>query len=317
MALNANDLYVDLLYKLRSAPMQNSRNGMVKSMLTPTLFYMENPTQRVLFNPQRKANPYFHVMETVWMLGGGKEVGWLAQFNKGITRYAEANGEINGAYGHRWRKEWGRDQITGVVDELIRDPQTRQAVINMYDPSVDYQDHWADRPCNTTIYFRFVNGALNMTVCNRSNDVIWGAVGANIVHMTYLHELVARAADMPIGTYYVLSNNLHIYQQHWDLMDNPQSHDHYHAALDTTPYPILGENETLADLLLDCENFNKFQADGLYTTNWMNHVVLPMYEHYMCRLNGDYHTYDPKENHAKDWRLAESLWRKWHEPKEA
>ena len=46
-------------------------------------------------------------------------------------------------------------------------------------------------PCNTAIYFKVREGKLNMTVSNRSNDVIWGTFGANVVHMSILQEYVA------------------------------------------------------------------------------------------------------------------------------
>jgi hypothetical protein len=69
-----------------------------------------------------------------------------------------------------------------------------------------------DVPCNTSIYFA-VNGegALDMTVCNRSNDLVWGALGANAVHMSVLQEYIAARLDRDVGQYYQFTNNLHGY----------------------------------------------------------------------------------------------------------
>lgn len=314
MALNVNDMYSDLLWKLKHAPMQESRNGRVRTMDQPILFGMENPKQRVLFNPERRCNPYLHVMETVWMFAGANNVEFLLPFSKQMGAYAEADGSINGAYGHRWRNHWKRDQIMGVIKELTRDPDSRQAVIGMYDPHKDWCSAYKDRPCNTHIYFRKFGGCLDMTVCNRSNDVVWGAAGANAVHMTYLQELVAAGLKCPVGRYVVMSNNLHIYEHHWNLLANPMPYDYYHERQGVTPMPLLGKDETdVYEFLNECETFVANDQEGYYKSSWINGVVMPMYQHYMCRLNGDKDTYDTTEVEATDWRLACDLWREWHD----
>jgi len=316
MADNVNDLFTDLLYKVRTEGVkEETRNGPVLTIPHPTLFSMENPRRRVLFNPERKANPYFHVMETVWMFAGSDSVEWLKQFNQGMLNYAEPNGLVNGAYGSRWRKHFKVDQIENVVRELQRDQNSRQAVISMYDPTRDYLSHWKDRPCNTTIYFRTnQHGNLDMTICNRSNDLVWGACGANAVHMSYLQELVASAVGMNVGRYYVMSNNLHLYEPHWGLLESPQTYDRYTNTSECTNlYPLLGWGEDYETLLQECEVFTKYETNHDYHSNWINNVVIPMYEHYMCRLNGDYSSYDVFETLDDAWCQAERDWRSWND----
>ena len=312
MAHNVNDLYCDLMYRLRDAPIVDTRHGRARAMPEPTLFHMKRPQERVLFNPQRKANPYFHVMETVWMFAGANEIKpFLKQFNSRMEDYANS-GVVNGAYGHRWLKHYNRNQIGGVVRELQRDPYSRQAVIAMYDPRVDYQSHWRDRPCNTHIYFRKNGHKLDMTVCNRSNDVVWGACGANAVHMTYLHELVAGALRCQMGAYHVMSNNLHIYEHHWPLMESPHIYNYYEA-MDLFQVPLLGAKDNLQEFLNECAMFVEHTDEITYSNEWLETVAKPMYNHYMCRLNGDYDTYDLEETADHAWRQAEYLWREWHD----
>lgn len=52
---------------------------------------------------------------------------------------------------------------------------------------------------------------LDMTVVNRSNDTLWGALGSNYVHFSFLQEYVANACGMGVGHYHQMTNNLHIY----------------------------------------------------------------------------------------------------------
>ena len=77
---------------------------------------------------------------------------------------------------------------------------------------------------------------------------------------------------------------------------------------------MLGRDETdVMEFLNECETFVANDQEGYYKSSWINEVVLPMYQHYMCRLNGDYLTYDTEETAATDWRLAEDHWRQTHD----
>lgn len=191
---------------------EDSRAGQVLVMPDPvTTVYLE-PYRRVLFSPQRDANPFFHVAEIVWMMGGSNDGTWLDRFVHDFSsRYAEEDGKIHGAYGHRWRAHFEADQIKAVVRMFQKDPNTRRAVIAMWSPDDDLEADKRDLPCNTHIYFANRNGRLDMTVCCRSNDMIWGAYGANLVHMSALHELIATELGLQIGRYFQVSNNFHAY----------------------------------------------------------------------------------------------------------
>jgi hypothetical protein len=54
-------------------------------------------------------------------------------------------------------------------------------------------------------------GRLDMVVFNRSNDVVWGAYGANAVHFSFLLEYLARWIGCEVGTYSQISVNFHGY----------------------------------------------------------------------------------------------------------
>lgn len=56
---------------------------------------------------------------------------------------------------------------------------------------------------------------LDMTVTNRSNDMIWGMLGANYVHFTILQEYLAARLGVEVGRYNHFTNNLHVYDWNW------------------------------------------------------------------------------------------------------
>jgi thymidylate synthase len=64
----------------------------------------------------------------------------------------------------------------------------------------------------------FVNEVkfLDMTVCNRSNDLLWGLTNANYVTFATLLEYMAARIGVEPGLYHHVTNNLHAYQnEHW------------------------------------------------------------------------------------------------------
>lgn len=226
-ATNVNDaLHTGLHYLLQHGVEETSRNGTVLVAPGPVTTVYTKPWQRVLFSPLRDANPFFHFMESLWMLAGRNDLAFLQQFASKFGAYSDDGKTIRGAYGHRWRQWFGYDQLRVLVEELRSTPDTRRAVLAMWDAGeFQYPDQFqgtedgggdllattVDKPCNTHIYFDVRGGVLNMTVCCRSNDVLWGAYGANAVHMSFLQEYIAVMVDVPMGAYRQVSNNYHMY----------------------------------------------------------------------------------------------------------
>ncbi len=198
--------------------LNGSRNGSVLVAPGPVLTLYERPQERVMFSALRDANPFFHLYECIWMLAGRQDAASVARYAKTMESFAEG-GVLAGSYGHRWRRHFEFDQLPHIAELLRRDPKTRRAVLTMWDPVADLElgAQSKDVPCNTHVYFDLTTGVLNMTVGNRSNDIVWGAYGANAVHMSFLQEVVAAAVDVPVGAYLQVSNNFHTYLERPDV----------------------------------------------------------------------------------------------------
>jgi len=281
-------MYLDLLWKIRTPFMtveENSRNGPVISFKDPVLFRVYDPTQRMITCPIRDANPFFHIMEFVWMMAGSNDIKWISYFNSRMMEFSDDGATQSAAYGYRWRKHFGVDQVMTVINMLTTDPTTRRAVISMWAPAADLYSnpiYGKDRPCNTTLMFRVLDGQLNMTVTNRSNDLIWGAMGANAVHMSMLQELIAEAIGLNVGEYIVLSNNLHMYKdmpRFEEIWNTTGGHSVYGHA---SPRRILLKSETYEDFVKDCEDLVDGKTAG-FSTRWMKEVGLPVYSAYTTR----------------------------------
>lgn len=282
IAPNANRLYNELMWALKTQGVEeNSRGGRVLTITHPVVFCLLDSRKNILFAPRRRPNPVFHVMEFIWMMAGEDRVDWLLQFNKNMGNFAEDDGRIHGAYGARWK-----NQLILLVSVLMKDPTTRQAVLAMWEPEQDLTTApLKDRPCNTHIYFRKANHALNMTVCNRSNDLVWGALGSNIVHFPLLLEWIAHATGIAPGIYRVMTNNLHLYYDLYDglaLMDEALTLPNVRHSGRT--HPLLFSDESPWKFILECQNF----IQGRRTTlSWFQAVAGPMKDWWETR---DEHT---------------------------
>lgn len=221
-----------LRYLADYGKINDSRAGKVIVAPGPVMTVYSHPCERVLFWSDRDANPFFHLMESLWMLAGRNDVEWLVRFNQRMAQFSDDGKTFHGAYGYRWRYHFpvlgsedgfqvrlkDMDQLEGVINLLKNHPHSRRAVISMWDPSVDLKDHerGKDHPCNTQIYLSPNSGSLDMTVMCRSNDLIWGAAGANAVHFSILQEYIASKLDLRVGTLYQFSNNYHAYLDIFD-----------------------------------------------------------------------------------------------------
>lgn len=218
-----NPIFVDNYTQTRTA-----RNRATRELTEPVATRYACPEECWLLDPVRDANPFFHVYESLWILAGLNDIGRLTRYAKQIATYSDDGKTLNGAYGYRMRHYFGHDQLAQTIDLLRRDPETRRAVIALYSPD-DALITTRDVPCNTTLYFKQADGLLNLTVCNRSNDAVWGAYGANAVHFSFILQYVAGCLGIGVGSYEQVSDSLHIYT-------NEESADVWNRCLAAPPY---------------------------------------------------------------------------------
>lgn len=293
-----------------------SRNGKVLTVPMPVALLYRNPRERVLFHPERDANPFLHFFESLWMLAGRNDAAYMTRLAQNFAAYSDDGTTFNGAYGFRWREHFAHDQLTLIVQQLRADPSSRRVVLSMWDGHHDpaaAEGGSRDVPCNTHIYFRIVGGLLNMTVCNRSNDLIWGACGANVVHMSYLQEYLAARIGCEVGQYWQISNNLHVYEPHWPLM---KKMDLLTSERVANPYTVVRPYDSLmrntarweAELVAFLDNGNKPPMGC--KEPFFTRVAAPLAEAHRAYKQGDYgYAIGLAERcTAEDWSRAAVEW---------
>lgn len=322
-----------------------SRNGPVIVSACPVVTTYVAPQRRVLVSERRDANPFFHLFEALWMLAGRNDVAFPAKFASNLANYSDDAVTLNGAYGHRWRNHFRYDQLSLLIGELRTNPKTRRAVLQMWDGGAgeggpgypgDLKlalEGSRDVPCNTAAYFDTIGGKLNMTVTCRSNDIIWGAYGANAVHFSILLEYMAGMTGIPMGVYRQFSNNFHAYT---DLVSRDQFASYADSVAASCIYssggtlkarvfdvpvrtvPLIADGEAEAwhrDLqlfmsLVDAHTNKDSSVYNDFETTFYKKVVGPMWNTWALWKGKAYD--DAHHNTltivADDWRLAAQDW---------
>jgi thymidylate synthase len=337
---DVNELYWRGMNLLQAEGVKaDSRNGPVVVMPCPVTSVYKKPRQRVLLDLKRAANPFFHLFESLWMLRGRDDVSALNRFITDFgSRFAEEDGRIHGAYGHRWRHALGFDQLNAIVERLKDNPNDRQAVLQMWDGRASHHEgcndllgNWKDRPCNTHVYFRVREDikpsapplrsmdryqVLDMFISCRSNDIIFGAYGANAVHFSILQEYMAARIGVEVGVMHQMSFNFHAYQDVLDRVGVPsyletyRGHELRAQRMVTTPERW---DRDLDDWFLWHRNLIERGEDNKRTFDdnpWFNTVACPMFiAHFKFKsAMHDEAMRTAQTISATDWRFACTQW---------
>src|SRR5215469_11094047 len=207
-------------YIITEGDPEDTRLGQALVAPGPVTIHYTHPEERVLISRVRDANPFFHLMEAMWMLAGRNDGAFLDHYITGFSEKYGVGGMIPDAYGYRWRHGLPFDQLEEIVRQLEQNQFTRQCVLQMWGAGLpDLISEFSTKPCNIAVAFRINRlGQLDMTVFIRSNDLIWGACGANAVHFSILQEYIAGRVGLKIGGYWQVTTNLHLYRSHMEML---------------------------------------------------------------------------------------------------
>ena len=280
----------------------------------PVVTTYQCPRERVLYDVTRDANPFFHFMESLWILGGRSDVKWLAQWLSSIANYSDDGLDFHGAYGYRIMLD---GQFTNVINRLRADHDTTRAVLAIYDREMDNDYNGRDMPCNCTLFLGIQNGKLNLTVANRSNDMIWGAYGANVVQFSMLHEYMAGILGVGVGWYAQMSNNAHIYPDHEVTARVLEGSSDFHDPYDTDVqdsvqwYPMGVTPENYMQWTAELVTFLGDYWDKVtYCFSYFNDIAIPMRKAHVLYKAKDYDgaLHQCQYIMASDWRRACIEW---------
>ena len=187
----------------------------------------EQMDAQIRLNPQypfqsfeaRKYDIEYFKAEMRWKLGASKYDDTIKAHAQMWESVQNPDGTFNSNYGQFW---FGQQMgFWKVVQELIRDKDSRRAVIPMLNDS-HMSPETRDIVCTESVSFHIRNNVLHMTVHMRSSDQIFG-LGTDVPTFSVLMMLVygmlkESYAYLKLGQMYITAASSHIYERHFQMV---------------------------------------------------------------------------------------------------
>lgn len=153
----------------------------------------------------------FMAAEAWWILSGRNDVASIEPYSKAIANFSDDSKTFFGAYGPKIR-----DQLLHVTDSLIRDPASRQSVLNIWREN---PPDTKDTPCTLSLQFLIRDSRLHCIATMRSSD-IWLGLPYDAFNFTMVATWVLLCLrqselfnDLTIGTLTVNMGSSHLYER--------------------------------------------------------------------------------------------------------
>jgi thymidylate synthase len=157
------------------------------------------------------------IYELLWFLKGDTNIAYLTENGVSIwNEWADEQGNLGPVYGYQWRS-WpnpdgtSTDQITKLIDQLKRNPDSRRHIVRAWNPS--FIDEMALPPCHCLFQFYVADGKLSCQLYQRSADTFLG-VPFNIASYALLTMMVAQVCDLKLGEFVWTGGDVHLYSNH-------------------------------------------------------------------------------------------------------
>ncbi|MFH0869461.1 MAG: thymidylate synthase [archaeon] len=107
-----------------------------------------------------------------------------------------------------------KDQIEEYIIPLLsKQPNSRRAIVVLYQPVVDSKLGVKENPCLISIFFRIIDSRLSVSALLRSNDIFIGWP-ANIYQLCLLQKYVAERLGIESGSMTTISHSAHIFHEY-------------------------------------------------------------------------------------------------------
>jgi thymidylate synthase len=268
---NANEAWLIMLRDVMAQGYTVSPRGMKINEVRgyQSLVSMSRP---VVTLPQRALSRRFLTGEAVWILEGDNRVETISPYNKNIAKFSDDGVFFAGAYG-----PMVADQLMYVVDSLVKDRDSRQAVLTIWRPNPRPSK---DFPCTVAIQFmireRLDDEGKNHVVLHcldtmRSSDA-WLGWPYDIFNFSMLSAMVAlmyrnrtESRELELGEILLTAGSQHVYETNYEQVFSCLTPEAV-KAVEEAPTPTLnldefGDHRDLITHLKQIRDYNKVRGD--------------------------------------------------------
>ena len=161
------------------------------------------------------------VRELLWYLSGEDHIRNLRQHTKIWDAWADADGNLDTAYGRYWRRfpspykdtdgQWQVrevDQIQFIIDTLRKEPSSRRMVVTAWEPGNATTSKLP--PCHYSFVFNVQDNKLSCHLSQRSGDIALG-IPFNLACYGALTQMIAQEVGLELGWFSHMIVDAHIY----------------------------------------------------------------------------------------------------------
>ena len=186
---------------------------------------LNNPRARLSISESR-SRLISCVGEFFWYLSGSDSIEFIEYYISNYKTFIDYKEDEEtpalGAYGPR---VFGEQNQFKAIERLLREkPDSRRAVISIYDKNDVFREDNRDIPCTCSLQFFIRDNTLHLTTIMRSNDATKGLIH-DLFSFTLIQELMwaelakdNEALELGIYTHFV--GSLHIYHEDKTTVDN-------------------------------------------------------------------------------------------------
>jgi len=239
-----DEIYQGMLEQIMSRGIEetNERTGHKVRALPGLTFSLDISKDGFPLLTLRKIPVRIFVAEQMWfVMGSRKPEDFLREHTKIWDDFTNPGDVVTVAYGYRWRKHFGRDQLGLLVKLLQDDPSSRHGVIVTWDPGTDGLGgvNKKNVPCPYTFTVNIIGGYLHLHNIVRSNDMMLGAPH-DIAGFALLQCMLAQKLGVKPGIYTHSISNAHIYDIHYEgakeIIKRTNNHKKINLHLPTDSY---------------------------------------------------------------------------------
>jgi thymidylate synthase len=205
-----DERYLDVLgIVMQNGRVASPRGVETRELLGVTLAIASPYGAMPMSCPGRKTVPAIGVAEALQLIAGKSYPRLLTRISRNFAQFMD--GEVlQGAYGPRIRA-----QLPLIVDLLRRDPNTRQAIVQIWDPIADLFTGGKDVACTLALHFILRDNTLELHSKMRSQDCWWGLT-YDIFQFAELLGTLAHRLGVKPGSITHTVTSLHIYARDFD-----------------------------------------------------------------------------------------------------
>lgn len=163
----------------------------------------------IVTSPDRKMGYKFMAAEAAWILSGDDRVSTISPFSRAISQFSDNGETFFGAYGPKII-----NQLAYVVETLTHDPDSRQAVINIWRENPGKSK---DIPCSISVQFLIRNNRLHCQYTMRSSDAwlgwVYDVFNFSMLSGVILLGLSEKFPQLDLGFLTLTAGSQHLYDR--------------------------------------------------------------------------------------------------------